>query len=240
MSRVNVLSIGFDNITLDEAVLKAVSLIERRQGAYVVTPNPEIVMMAQENAELKETIACANLVLPDGIGIIYGAKILGTPIKERVPGIDFVSKLMESLSERKGTVYLLGAKPGVAAKAAENLEKQYNGLKVVGTHDGYFTDDSEIIAEINRLKPDLLFVCLGFPKQEIWMRDHLFDLDVGIMAGLGGSLDVFAGEVRRAPVLWQKLGLEWLYRLMKEPSRIGRMMRLPQFLLCVMKERVKK
>lgn len=240
MSRIDVLGVGFDNITLREAVEKAMELISERRAAYVVTPNPEIVMMAKEYKELNEAIEEASIVLPDGIGVIYGAKFLGTPLKERVPGIDFASCLMERLSEVQGSVYLFGAKPGVAEKARDNLMLRYTGLRIVGCRDGYFTEDLPVIEEINRVKPDLLLVCLGVPKQELWMRKHVYDLDVGLMAGLGGSLDVFSGTVQRAPIIWQKLGLEWLYRLIKEPSRIGRMMKLPQFLLCVLKKRVKK
>jgi len=240
MNRIEILGVGFDNVSMDEAIAKASDRIEQRRGGFVVTPNPEIVMLALENEKLRDTIEKAELVLPDGIGVIYGAKILGTPLKERVPGIDFASGLMEKLAAHHGSVYLLGAKPGVAEQAGKNLCERFSGLVVAGWHDGYFTDDSEIIREINVLKPDLLLVCLGFPKQEFWMRERGPMLDVGLMAGLGGSLDVFAGVVQRAPAMWQKLGLEWLYRLLKEPTRLGRMMKLPQFLLCVIKERVKK
>lgn len=240
MNRISILGVAFDNVSMSEAIEKAFEWINQRKGCFVVTPNPEIVVLAQENEDLKNTIENAALVLPDGIGIIYGAKILGTPLKERVPGIDFASGLIEKLAAHHGSVYLLGAKPGVAEQAGANLRDKYPQLIIAGTHDGYFTDDSAIIEEINRLKPDLLLVCLGFPKQEFWMRDRGPTLDVGLMAGLGGSLDVFAGVVQRAPAVWQKLGLEWLYRLLKEPTRFGRMMKLPQFLLCVLKERVKK
>lgn len=240
MNRINILGVAFDNISMNEAIESALEWINQRKGCFVVTPNPEIVMLARENEELKTTIENAALVLPDGIGVIYGAKIMGTPLKERVPGIDFASGLMEKLAVQHGRVYLLGAKPGVAERAGVNLSEKYPGLVIAGTHDGYFTDDTAIIEEINALKPDLLLVCLGFPKQEFWMRDRGPMLDVGLMAGLGGSLDVFAGVVQRAPAVWQKFGLEWLYRLLKEPSRFRRMMKLPQFLLCVLKERGKK
>lgn len=240
MNKINVLGVEFDNISLQEAVDRACELISLRKSTYVVTPNPEIVMAAQENDDLKDALAKAAMVLPDGIGIIYGAHILRTPLKERVPGIDFASLLMDRLAENHGTVYLFGAKPKIAEQAAVNLEKSHSGLKIIGFHDGYFEDDGLVIEEINRLNPDLLLVCLGFPKQELWMQKNAGRLEVGLMAGLGGSLDVFAGAVQRAPALWQKLGLEWLYRLLKDPSRFGRMMKLPQFLLCVAKERVKK
>lgn len=240
MKRIEVLNVAFDNVTKEEAVCFAMDCINRHESAYVVTPNPEIVMEAVSNSELKSALQDASLVLPDGIGIIYGAKILGTPLKEKIPGIDFAASLMEQLAKQQGSVYLLGAKPGIAEKAGDNLSKQYPGLAIVGCANGYFDDDLYIIEEINRLKPDLLLVCLGFPKQEIWMKTNQTRLDVGLMAGLGGSLDVFAGVVERAPIAWQKLGLEWLHRLIKQPSRFGRMMRLPLFLLSVIKKRVIK
>ena len=240
MRKVDVLNVKFDNVTKDKAVELALECIENNRGSYVVTPNPEIVMEAAGNSALMEALESAVLTLPDGIGIVYGARILGTPLKEKVPGIDFAEALMARLADRNGTVFLFGAKPGVAEKAGDMLTAKYPGLVISGYADGYFDDDSGIIEAINTVKPDLLLVCLGFPKQEIWMYKNRKHLDVGIMAGLGGSLDVFAGEVERAPVSWQKLGLEWLYRLIKQPSRFGRMMRLPLFLLCVIKKRVKK
>lgn len=238
MSKIEILDIPFDNVTMDEAVDTAMELIAAKKAAYVVTPNPEIVMAARENPALAEAVKQASLVLPDGIGIIYGGKILGTPLKERTPGIDFAARVMERLSRKGGSVFLFGAKPGVAELAGENLQSMFPGLVISGVSDGYFSDDTPIIEKINGASPDLLLVCLGSPKQEFWMEKNVANLSVGLMAGLGGSLDVFAGMVDRAPERWQKLGLEWLYRLLKEPRRIGRMMKLPKFVLCALKERV--
>lgn len=240
MNKTNVLNVNFHNITMDEAVTAAFQSIEERSGKYVVTPNPEIVMEAQVNEALARALQDAFLVLPDGIGVIYGARILGTPMQEKIPGIDFAVNLIKKLSAVNGSIYLFGAKPGVAELAGINLKNKFPNIIVAGTADGYFEDDQAIIEDINRTKPDLLLVCLGVPKQEIWMRENADKLDVGLMAGLGGSLDVFAGVVQRAPAAWQKLGLEWLYRLIKQPSRFKRMMRLPVFLMCVIKKRVKK
>lgn len=240
MSKIDVLDVMFDNITMEEAVDIGFESICNHSGGYIVTPNPEMVMQARENEALAQALQNARLVLPDGIGIIYGARILGTPMREKIPGIDFASKLMERLSPIGGSIFLFGAKPGVAETAATNLKQKYPGLVIAGIADGYFDDDSGIIEEINRAKPDLLLVCLGVPKQELWMHENSASIDVGLMAGLGGSLDVFAGVVHRAPVTWQKLGLEWLYRLIKQPSRFARMLRLPLFLLCVIKKRVIK
>lgn len=238
--RIDVMGVGFDSLTLKESVTEALRLISERRSAYVVTPNPEIVMMCRADGAVMDAVQNADLVLPDGIGVVYGAKILGTPLKQKVPGIDFVQSLMGELSQTGGRAFLLGSKPGVAEMAAETLRNRYPGLTICGTQDGYFKDDAPVIAAINEAKPDLLFVCLGAPKQELWMQHNASKLNVGIMAGLGGSLDVFAGTVKRAPKLFQKLGLEWFYRLMKEPWRIGRMMQLPKFLFATIKERFRR
>ena len=141
---------------------------------------------------------------------------------------------MERMAKEERSVFLFGSKPGVAEKAEENLKRRFPGLRFAGTNDGYFKDDAPIVEKINAASPDLLLVCLGAPKQEKWMRDNAPKLDVGLMIGAGGSLDVFAGVAERAPEAWQKAGLEWLYRLMKEPKRIGRMAVLPKFLLCAL------
>jgi len=239
MKRIDVLGVGFDDLTMEEAVSAAAELIKARSGRYAVTPNPEIVMLAREDAQLKNALSGAALVLPDGIGIVKGAKILGTPLREKLPGIDFASAVMERLAVDGGSVFLFGAKPGVAEKAAAALTALHPGLVVAGVHDGYFSDDAPIVEAINAAAPDFLLVCLGAPKQEFWMRKYGGRLNVGLMVGLGGSLDVFAGEVKRAPEAWQKLGLEWFYRLLKEPKRIGRMMKLPLFVLTAVGERGK-
>ena len=227
--RIDVLGVSFDNITMTEATEKALLLMERRDAAYVVTPNPEIVMLCHEDSCLLSAVNSASLVLPDGIGIVKGARILGTPLREKVPGIEFAEALFGLMAEKGMSVFLLGAKPGVADKAAEKLTECYAGLKIAGTNDGYFTDDAPIIEKINAVAPDLLLVCLGAPKQELWMQNSAPSLKVGLMAGLGGSMDVFACVCERAPEAWRKLNLEWLYRLKEDPSRFGRMMNLPKF-----------
>lgn len=235
--RINIMGVEFDSLTISEALERAETLIAERSAAYVVTPNPEIVMTCWDNPDAMEAVQNADLVLPDGVGVVYGAKILGTPLKGKLPGIDFATELMRRLAKRGGRVYLLGAKPGIAELAGERMQEQFPGLIVCGTHDGYFQEDAPVIEEINALQPDLLLVCLGAPKQELWMHRNRPLLKVGLMAGLGGSLDVFAGTVKRAPVFFQKLGLEWFYRLLKEPWRFKRMMKLPKFLFaCIGKK----
>ena len=237
--RIDVMGVGFDSLTIDEAVGRAKALMAEHRAAYVVTPNPEIVMACRENPDAMQAVQNADLVLPDGVGVVYGARILGTPLKTKLPGIDFIQALMEDMAQEGKRVFLLGAKPGVAETAAERLRARYPGLQFVGTQDGYFKDDAPVIEAVNAAQPDLLLVCLGAPKQELWMQRNRSRLHVGLMAGLGGSLDVFAGNVKRAPKAFQKLGLEWLYRLMKEPRRIGRMMKLPKFLFACIGKRLR-
>lgn len=236
--RTDVLGVGFDNMTIDEAVDRALALIEEKLAAYVVTPNPEIVQICRKDAAVSGAVAGAALVLPDGIGVIYAAKILRRPLRERVAGTDFAEKLMERMSIAGKSVFLFGAKPGVADMAARNLERKYPGLVIAGTKCGYFEDDGPIIEAINASNPDFLIVGLGVPKQELWMASRRDRLRVGLMGGFGGSIDVWAGTVSRAPLGWQKAGLEWLYRLLKEPKRINRQMKLPLFLLAVIGRRI--
>ena len=231
--RINVLGVDFDNVTMGEAVDAAWTLLEARKGAYIVTPNPEIVMSCRKDPAVAAAVAGAALAIPDGIGIIYGAKILKTPLKEKVPGCDFTLALLEKMAAAGKSVYILGGKPGVAEQAAENLREKLPGLRFAGTHDGYFKDDAPVVEAINAAEPDLLLVCLGAPKQELWMNRNAEALNVGLMIGAGGSVDIYAGTAQRAPEAWCNAGLEWLYRLLKEPKRLGRQMELPKFMLKV-------
>lgn len=228
--KIDVLGVSFDDVTMDQAVARAVELMETPGAHYIVTPNPELVTRAGKDETFRQSLAGAALTLADGVGVVYAAKILGRPLKSRVPGIDFAGRLMEELARTGGRLFLLGAKPGVAERAAENLSAQYPGLTVCGTHDGYFQEDEPVIEAIRASGAEVVFVCLGAPKQENWMARNTAATGAGLAVGLGGSLDVFAGVVRRAPEGWRRLGLEWLYRLLKEPSRIGRMAVLPLFL----------
>jgi len=238
--RIDVLGVGFDNLTMEEAVSRGMELLHQEGPHYVVTPNPEIVEVCRENAEAREVVNGAALVLPDGIGVVKGAAMLGTPLKGRVPGIEFASHLMEKMAEEGMSLYLLGAKPGVAEMAAKNLAERYPGLRIAGIHDGYFKEDGPVVETIAASGADCVFVCLGAPKQEFWMKKNGSATGAKLLCGLGGSLDVFAGVVERAPKFWCDHGLEWFYRLCKEPKRIGRMMKLPLFLVHVKQEKKRK
>ena len=227
----NILGVRVDNVTMQEAAQKGKEFLASDSFHYVVTPNPEFILAAEKDPQFKALLNGADLVLPDGIGVIYSAKLLGRPLKERVPGIDFASAMLSTLDYFGGRLYLLGAKPGVAEEAGRRILAQYPHITLCGTQDGYFKDDAQAAQQAADAKPDLMFVCLGAPKQEKWMAQYGPSTGAKLAIGLGGALDVFAGNIERAPETWQKLGLEWAYRLKKEPRRIGRMAKLPLVLV---------
>ena len=237
--KTEVLGIAFDNLTREEAAAEGARLLREDRFHYVVTPNPEFILAAEKDDSFRDILNGADLVLPDGIGVVYSAKIMGTPLRERVPGIEFAADMLAALNEMGGRLFLLGAKPGVAEEAGRRILEQYPSIVLCGTQDGYFQDEEEVLLKVSAARPDLIFVCLGAPKQEKWMSRWGKHTGARMAIGLGGCLDVFAGNVERAPESWQKLGLEWAYRLKKEPKRIGRMARLPLVLVKAAGERVK-
>ncbi len=237
--RIDILGVGFDNVTMDEALARGEELLCSEGAHYAVTPNPEIVEVCRADAAARAAVNGADLVLPDGIGVLYGAKLLGTPLKERVPGIEFGTGMLARCARRGKSVYLLGAKPGIAERAAEKLAERFPGLVIAGTHDGYFKDDAPVAAEIRASGADMALVCLGAPKQELFMARYGEATGCHLLMGLGGSMDIFAGAAQRAPEFYCRHNLEWFYRLVKEPSRLGRMMKLPLFLVHAVGERKK-
>ena len=238
--RVDILGVAFDDIVMDEAVDRALAMLEEARPHLVATPNPEIVQRANQDPEFAGILSNADLVVPDGVGIIYASRILGRPLKARVPGIDLASNLLARIAGTGRRLFLLGAAPGVAEQAAVNLQTAYPGLMVCGAHDGYFKEDGPVADAIREARADVVFVCLGAPKQEKWIAANGEAAGARLYIGLGGALDVFAGKAERAPEGFQKLGLEWLYRLIKEPSRIGRMSKLPLFLVSAVMARARK
>ncbi len=239
MNKIDVMGVRFDNLTMAEALEKGKKLLSQPNVSYIVTPNAEIVYEAMHDPAFCALLNDAAVVLPDGAGVVLGAKLLGTPLKQKVAGIDFAENLLGICEETGKTLFLLGSKPGIGEMAAENMKKKHPHLQICGIADGYFKEEAPVIEKINALQPDVLFVCLGAPKQEKFMHDHRNDLKVSMMIGLGGSLDGFAGTVKRAPKWMIDLQLEWLYRLYKEPWRFGRMMRLPKFLFAVIGRRLR-
>lgn len=235
MEKINVRGLAFDNLTVEETLDALLNRLHAGEQTALFTPNAEIVQACVDDPSLFPVIGSADLLIPDGIGVIKAAKILGTPLKEKVAGVVVGEKFAEALAaEKTFSLFLLGGKPGVAEIAAQKLTEKYPGLKIAGLHDGYFKKDSDenetVLSEIRASGADVLYVCLGAPTQEKWIYANRAALpDVKILAGLGGSVDIYAGTAKRAPKIFIKLGLEWFYRLLKEPKRIGRMMSLPKF-----------
>lgn len=234
-NRVNILDVPMDMIDSEQAMAVFEEKFPEPGMTMIVTPNPEIVLAAGKDESLKTLIGSADIILPDGVGLLYASRIIGHPLKERVTGIDFLMDILGYLEKNGKSVFFFGSKPGVAADAAANLQKKYPDLKVAGTRNGYFKPEEEpdIVREINESGADFLCVALGAPKQERFMDDHREELRCGGAIGVGGSLDVFSGNLKRAPEFYRKHGLEWLYRLIQEPSRYKRMMQLPVFMVKV-------
>ena len=234
-NRICVRGVFFDNVTLDEAAqLLRAAARENRSGVSVFTPNSEIVQLCIEDASLRDTINEGGLIVPDGIGVVKAARILGTPLKEKVAGVELGRLVMAFAAEEGYPVALVGGKPGVAEEAAAAMQAAYPGLSVCLTADGYFKkeggENEAVLSRIRESGARIVFVCFGAPAQEKWIAANRDKLPgVNLLLGLGGSLDVYSGRVKRAPAIFVRLGLEWLYRLLKEPKRIGRMMNLPKF-----------
>jgi N-acetylglucosaminyldiphosphoundecaprenol N-acetyl-beta-D-mannosaminyltransferase len=229
-----------DCVTLDEAVQKIESYLTlalsvngegRSEGApaLVCTPDTTAILRAQRDPHLRAVYERADLVTPDGTGIVWAARLLGAPVPERVSGIDLLEKFFAS-RRAPLRVFLLGAAPGVAEQAAHKLTERYPALQIVGTHHGYFGEDDRVVHLINHAQPDVVLVGLGVPRQELWMHQNRRRLKTAVLMGVGGCFDVWAGALKRAPRSWQRLGLEWLYRLWQEPRRLVRASAIPIFL----------
>lgn len=234
-ARINVRGVYFNDTTLDKTVEALCGAIGEKKQTALYTPNSEIVQACIDEPALYDVINSAELVIPDGIGVVKAARILGTPFDSgKIAGIEVGEAFIKRLAQTDYTVFLLGGKPGVAELAGEKLSEKYPGIKFAGFHDGYFKKDGaendEVIRLINESGADALFVCLGAPTQEKWIYKNRAALpSVNAFLALGGSLDGYAGLVKRAPRIFIKLGLEWFYRLIREPWRLRRMMKLPKF-----------
>ena len=229
--------------TMEEAVTKLTEDVLKKKRSFVVTANAEIIMMAQDDPEYKTILSqTADLILPDGADTVWAGNYLGYVIPERVAGYDLYLRLLEQAAKKNIPVYFFGGKPGIAEEAAEEGKRRWPGLKVAGCRNGYFSADEEhrIIEDINRSGAVMLFAALGAPKQEKWLAKYREQLTPCLLMGIGGSFDVLAGKVQRAPKWMQDAKLEWLFRLVKQPSRFGRMLALPKFVFAVRREKGKK
>lgn len=235
-NKVIVLDVPVDTVDMAETLERVTVFIRQRVPHLIVTANAEMIMQATKDYELQHILTRADLVLADGIGVVWAARYQGSPLPERVAGADLVNRLLAMAAAQRYKIFFLGAAPGVAEQAAQRVRSLYKNIEICGTQDGYFTPETEsaVIAAVKEASPDILLAGLGVPRQEKWLWQHKDHLGVPVCIGVGGVIDVLAGVTRRAPVWMQKAGLEWMYRLMKQPWRIGRMMALPRFVLRVL------
>lgn len=239
LEKIDILGIPFVNTTKTKFVEKLDEHLTHQEKAFVVTANPEIVMKAREDEQYKKVINQATYITADGIGVVKAAQLLNRPIPERVTGYDTMLELLKLAEEKQYGIYLLGAGQETLEKAIQNIQTTYPKINIVGHHNGFFDwENNSIQQDIIDQKPDLIFVALGVPRQENWIAENLPALEKGVCIGVGGSFDVIAGTVERAPLAWQKANLEWLYRLIKQPSRWKRMLALPRFGLKILKVKV--
>lgn len=240
--KADILGVQVDALTMAEAVAKAESYMEEKACVMIATANAEMIMRATHDGELKNILNSAAMVVPDGAGTVWAAHHLGYDMPERVAGYDLAQELMRLAPEKKHRIYFFGSAPGVAEKAKKKAEELYPGIEIVGTRHGFFKESEEpqIIEDIRRKAPDLLLAALGVPKQEKWLYTHREELGVPLSIGVGGTLDVMAGVMKRAPYWMQKAKLEWLFRGMLQPKRAGRLMALPKFVLKIHEYKNKK
>ena len=237
-NRVEILGVPVDMVDREQAFSIFEDIFKNAGCSMIVTPNSEIVQNASKDEELRSLIASADLIIPDGIGLVYASKVMGCPLSERVTGIDFLESIISHLAKTGESIFFFGSKPGVAEKAADKMREKYPGLQVAGAHDGYFKPEEEeqILSQIAQSGADFLCVALGAPKQERFIAKYREQLGAGGVRGaigVGGSLDVWAGDLKRAPGFYRKHGLECLYRFIQQPTRFKRMLALPAFMLRV-------
>lgn len=244
MENVKIFGLRIDNVDMKDAVKIVEAYLKGSKAKAIYTPNTEIVMKAKEDERIRNIINGGDLVIADGIGLIYGSRMGKKPLKERVTGFDLSINLLKLADENGYSLFLLGGQEGVAEKAGQNIRKTYPNIRIAGYHHGYFEgshrgkpdsqEEDKIISTINKAKADIIFVGLGFPGQEIWIHINKGSLDCKVIIGNGGTLDILAGRIKRAPEIFQRLGLEWFYRLLSQPSRIKRQIALPKFLLSIL------
>ena len=229
--RTELFGLNIDTLSFEEAINEAKSLIDGDKVSQIVTINPEMFEYANKDSDFLNLIKEAELVIPDGVGVKIALKINGYNV-DRIPGVDFAKRLLKESAMNSIPVAIIGAKEEIIVKAIENLQKEISGLNIVYYHNGYFENDSDIYAELNQKSPKLILVAMGAPKQEKFIYNAKRILKPALMISIGGSLDVWSGTVKRAPIVFQKLGLEWLYRTAMQPERFKRIFpTLPLFLI---------
>jgi N-acetylglucosaminyldiphosphoundecaprenol N-acetyl-beta-D-mannosaminyltransferase len=235
---VNILGVEVDNLTVAEALSRVAGFVAEGGTHQIVTVNPEFVMAAQRMPEFRAVINDADLRLPDGVGLLWAAGRVGIRLRQRVAGSDMVTLIAQQAARLGHTLFLLGAAPGVAERAAVELVRLAPGVMIVGTHAGSPAREEEgaIVTRIRARAPDILFVAYGAPQQDLWIARNMELLGVSVAMGVGGAFDFLAGVTQRAPEWVQRSGLEWLHRLIHEPWRWRRQLALPRFMWHVLRE----
>ncbi|CAM4276132.1 WecB/TagA/CpsF family glycosyltransferase [Paenibacillus tarimensis] len=236
---VSIYGLPFSKMDMQETVNYLSNVIHLRIPTQVITGNPIMVMAGLENPDYYRVMEEAELIVPDGAGVVWASEYVGQPVKERVAGFDLMHRLLETGEKHRWSVFLLGTTQETIEESAERLKQQYPLIRFVGVRNGFFGpgEDAKVIEEIRRANPDMLFVARALDNQEPWIGRYKQELGVPVMMGVGGSFDIIAGKLKRAPVLFQKLRLEWFYRLLQQPSRYKRMLVLPKFMLKVVREK---
>ncbi|WP_127533483.1 WecB/TagA/CpsF family glycosyltransferase [Paenibacillus kobensis] len=238
---VSIYGLPFSKLNMDDTVSYLTGAIERRSVTHVITANPIMVMTAVDDPGYHAMMRTAELIIPDGTGVVWAANYVGEPVAERVPGFDLLHRLMDVGQSKGWGVFLLGTDQQTIDQSADNLRIKFPRTRIVGVRNGYFgpEQDAEVIAAIREAKPDILFVARSAATQEPWISRYKHELNVPLVMGVGGSFDIIAGKLKRAPKLFQKLRLEWFYRLLQEPARYKRMLVLPKFVIKVIREKEK-
>ena len=241
MGRVDILGVGFDRVALVDAVARIEQRLDGGERTFIITANPEFVMLCRDDREVADIAAHADLVVPDGTGAVMAARLLGDPLPGRAPGRLLVDRLAALASERQLSVFLLGAAPGIAERAAATLRLRHPELRIAGTYAGSADDDADVVPRVAAAAPDVVLVAFGMPKQERWIARNMPRLpSVRVAVGVGGSLDYLAGAAKPPPPIVHLVGLEWLWRLVRDPKRWRRQRVLPMFVLLVLLRRVRR
>ncbi|MFO7815991.1 MAG: WecB/TagA/CpsF family glycosyltransferase [Halanaerobiales bacterium] len=237
--KTKILTLNINNITMEMLIEELTSKIEAEEKNLIFTPNSEIVVRAYDDPEFSRILNSADYLIPDGAGLLLAARILGEPLPERIAGYDLMRNLLKNISDKDYSTYFLGGKPGIIDLAVKKVKEESPELNMAGFHHGYLDrkKKSKVIEEINKKSPDILLVGMGVPLQEEFFDNNFDNLNIKLGLTVGGSFDVLAGQTERAPIWMQKLYLEWFYRLLQEPKRLGRMLALPRFLMLVIKEK---
>jgi len=242
MESVSVLGVNVARMSTVEVLEWIRVMIGQKKPRHIVTANAEIIYKAHTEPDFGALLERADLVTADGAGVVLAARLLGSPVPERVAGADLTMALLAMAEEKGWTVYLLGADPETLEKAVLNTLSKHPRLRISGYHHGYYSqqETTGVVSNINKVKPDILLAALGAPKQEEFIQQNMKELNVPVSIGVGGTFDILAGTAQRAPAWMQKTGLEWLYRLGKKPSRAKRMLALPRFVLAVLVQKVSR